>query len=125
MAPIVKAISVISLAFFASLILGEATSSSPAKTKPRPAVIGVGESPVVVAGRGFARGERVTVRAAVEARRYVRVVRANAQGRFAARFETVNAECLPFQVSAVGRSGRTAAHRRIQIPPPCGVVPQP
>jgi hypothetical protein len=122
---IVKAISVAAaLTTTATLTVTEAISSAPGKSKPRPTVVLVAETPLTVAGRGFLRGERVTLRTAFAGRSYLRVVRANALGRFVARFGA-SPECSPFAISAIGRSGRAAVFRRIEIPPPCGVVIQP
>jgi hypothetical protein len=125
MGSIVKAISVTTLVLSAGLVVTGATASASADARPRATVTVVDDSPVVVIGRGFARAERVTLRALVEGRRYSRVVRAGPTGRFKARFETVSAKCRALQVSAVGRTGRTAAFRRFEIPPPCGIVIQP
>jgi hypothetical protein len=125
---IVKAISVPTLVLAATtLTLAGGAAPAHPTAKPRATVALVDTAPLTVAGRGFARSDRVTVRATVGNRSYVRVVRANAVGRFVVQLATPTAECspAPFAVSAVGRSGRSAAMRRIEIPPPCGVVIQP
>jgi hypothetical protein len=123
---IVKAISATAaLTLAATLTVTESISSAPGKTKPRPSIVLVAHTPLTVAGRGFARGERVTLRALLGGRSYVRVVRASIAGRFTARFGSAMQECTPFVISAIGRSGRIAALKRLEIPPPCGVVNQP
>jgi hypothetical protein len=67
-------------------------------------------SPTVVAGSGFHAG-KVTVSAQVQGGRRVRIVRARANGRFAARFAAPirAAECRVATISAVGADGSTAA----------------
>jgi hypothetical protein len=85
----------------------------------------VSDSPVAVTGRGFARGERVTLRTAVNGRQFATTVRATVAGRFTATFSEASAACQPFAVSAVGRLGSRATFRRIEIPPPCGPPIQP
>jgi hypothetical protein len=93
-----------------------------ASAKGRAKLVLVDASPVVVAGRGFAPAERVTLRTTLEGRRIAKRVTANRTGRFIVRFAATSAECDPFTVSAVGRAGSRATLRRIQIPPPCGIV---
>jgi hypothetical protein len=122
---IVKAISVATLTAASTLIITEAISPAQSAAKPRPIVVLAAETPVTVAGRGFLRGERVTLRALFAGKSYVRVLRASAAGRFTVRFQTTVGSCTPYMVSAVGRSGRIAALKRLEIPPPCGVVIQP
>jgi hypothetical protein len=102
------------------LLLLATTLSSAGSAKAKPTIALVDASPVVVAGRGFARAERVTLRASVNGRRITKVVTANQIGRFTVRLAVTNAECNPFTVSAVGREGSRAMLRRINIPPPCG-----
>jgi hypothetical protein len=110
-------------AAFAVSAAGLATPAS--ETKRRPVVTLLNDRPVAVAGRGFARGERVTLRTAVNGRQFAKTVRATVAGRFTATFAEADAACQPFAVSAVGRLGSRATFRRIQIPPPCGIPIQP
>jgi hypothetical protein len=101
--------------------LSVAAATAPAsETKRRPVVALLDDRPVAVAGRGFARGERVTLRTAVGGRQFAKTVRATQAGRFTATFAEADAACQPFSVSAVGRLGSRATFRRIEIPPPCG-----
>lgn len=84
------------------------------------------DNPVVVVGRGFLRGERVTLRTSINGQLYKKTVVANTLGRFSTQLAQVDAECWPFAVSAVGaRGSRATALRKIVIPPPCSVPIQP
>jgi hypothetical protein len=116
------------LAVPAALLLLSSAAAAPivgAEVKRRPTLAVVAESPLTVAGRGFRSFERVTVRTSVRGTAYTRRVRAGRTGGFTARFASVNAECHPFAVTAVGGRGSRAAARRIRIPPPCGIAIQP
>jgi hypothetical protein len=103
------------------LLLLATTLSSAGSAKAKPTIALVDASPVVVAGRGFARAERVTLRASVNGRSITRRVTASRIGRFTVRLAATNAECDPFTVTAVGRAGSRAMLKRINIPAPCGV----
>ena len=105
-------------------LVASAVATPSTETKRRPVVALLNDAPVSVAGRGFARGERVTVRTAVSGRAFAKTVRATRAGRFTATFTEANAACQPFTVSAVGRLGSRATFRRIEIPPPCGPLIQ-
>jgi hypothetical protein len=102
------------------LLLVAVPLASGGTSRARATIALADDSPVVVAGRGFARAERVTLRTTVNGRRFTRIVVAGRYGRFTARVANVDAECSPFAVSAVGERGSRAALRRIKIPPPCG-----
>jgi hypothetical protein len=113
-------------AVLALLAVSAAAVATPAsETKRRPVLSLLDDGPVSVAGRGFARGERVTVRTAVSGRTFAQTVRATRAGRFTATFTEADAACQPFTVTAVGRAGSRATFRRIEIPPPCGPPIQP
>lgn len=85
------------------------------------------QTPVVVGGSGFAARERVRVKVQVSAGRFAKSVTAGRRGRFTARFAGVTATCGPVHVSAVGQGGSRAGLvlRGREIPPPCGIDPQP
>jgi hypothetical protein len=78
---------------------------------------------VVVSGARFRPHERVTLRFVVYGEPSLKVVRASAAGRLAARFLRGVPECEGFTVSAVGSRGSRVFFR--QLPPPCGIVIQP
>jgi hypothetical protein len=103
------------------LLLVAATVSSAGSARPKAKLMLVDTQPVVVAGRGFAPAERVTLRTALNGRQVTKRVTASRIGRFTVRLAVTDAECDPFTVSAVGREGRRAMLRRINIPPPCGI----
>jgi hypothetical protein len=83
------------------------------------------ERPVTVAGTGFAKRERVTVRFAPKgAAAVTKVVRASTLGRFTVVFSgTAVADCSGYVVSAAGGAGTRA--RLIEKKPPCGIDPAP
>ena len=90
--------------------------------------------PLTVKGFGFAPRERVTVRLTFGSDTFSRAPRANPRGRFAVQFPVQLADLVLLECSrtvivvATGnRSGRRAQFRirSIQIPPPCGIAPQP
>lgn len=109
----------------AALVLAASAAAGPER-KSRPSVALVKESPVVVSGRGFARLERVVLRVSVAGRAYRRTLRATAAGTFRATFESADADCKPFTVTAAGGTGSRAMQtRRFTVPPPCGIAPQP
>lgn len=86
----------------------------------------VSKTPITVAGRSFASRERVTVRVSLDGRTIARAVVATAAGRFAVRFPKTSAdECTRVVATAVGSAGSRAATRKIEIPPACGIAPQP
>jgi hypothetical protein len=114
-------VAVLAVAAFAA----SAVATPASDTKRRSAVTLLDDRPVTIAGRGFVRGERVTLRTAVNGRRFTKTVRATVAGRFTATFAEANAACQAFAVSAIGRLGSRAAFRRIEIPPPCGPPIQP
>ena len=101
-------------------LAASAVATPASETKRRAVVTLLNDRPVSVAGRGFARGERVTLRTAVNGTRFTKTVRASVAGRFTATFAEASAACQPFAVSAVGSLGSRATFRRIEIPPPCG-----
>jgi hypothetical protein len=83
------------------------------------------DQPVTVAGAGFRPQERVTVRYSPSGEQAaVKTVRASRVGRFTVVFlGQAVPECAAFKVTAVGNAGSRA--RMIEIPPPCGISPQP
>ena len=97
--------------------------AEPAKQKAAVAVLS--ERPLKVAGQGFARGERVVVRATVATDTRAKTVVATRTGAFTVSFPELSAECRPYSVSATGRSGsRASAFPKIRIAEPCGMSPQ-
>jgi hypothetical protein len=116
-------ILVLLAALFAFFCITAPVGSADAERRPALAV--VSDNPLTVAGRGYRRFERVTVRTSVHGSTYTRRIRAGRLGRFTVRFARVSAECHPFAAAAVGAGGSRASARRIAIPPPCGMVIQP
>jgi hypothetical protein len=102
-------------------IVVAAALSSVGTAKGRAKLVLVDTHPVVVAGRGFAPAERVTLRTTLNGRRITKRVTASRTGRFTVRLAAEDAECTPLAVSAVGREGSRASLRKIVIPPPCGI----
>lgn len=104
-----------------------AIALSASATERRPAVRLIDEKPVTVAGRAFARDERVTVRvAAVGERPFAKTVTASGTGAFTAVFRLRSLpECGGYVLTAVGNKGSRAALRRFDPPAPCGIAPQP
>jgi hypothetical protein len=102
---------------------------SAAASKRQPAIqVVTGQTAVKVAGKGFAPGERVTLRATASGEQYVAKTRANVRGAFMATLadETAIETCGPLTVTAAGaRGSRATAVRRPSIAPPCGIVIQP
>jgi hypothetical protein len=93
---------------------------------PKATLVLLSRDPITVAGRNFASRERVTVRVSLEERTLAKSVRASAAGRFTIRFAEASAsECAPVVATATGRSGSKASTRKVDIPPPCGMTPQP
>ena len=117
----------VALAALAALGAGVGAGTAGVETKRKPVVVLVSDGPVALRGRGFAARERLTVRVSVANRVYTMRVRATALGTFTARFtEAAANECEPLAVSVTGTAGsRAALTRKIQIPPACGVAPQP
>jgi hypothetical protein len=118
-----------------ALLVSSATSGAAAdqaRAKPTLAISGGG--PLTVKGSGFVPRERVTVRLTFGSDTLSRVPRAGQRGRFAVQFPVQIADLALLECSravmivATGnRSGRSATFRirSIQIPPPCGIAPQP
>lgn len=100
-----------------------ATAALPAGSGGRPTLALTSETPLVVTGRGFKAGERVTVVAAVARSEFRKKVSAGTSGRFNARFGAADASCGPVYVRAFGRQGSRTALRRPGIPGPCGADP--
>jgi hypothetical protein len=126
---------VVLAALATALLVSSATTGAAAeqaKSKPTLAISASG--PLTVKGSGFASRERVTVRLTFGSDTLSRTPRAGKRGRFAVQFPVQIADLTLLECSqavivvATGnRSGRTATFRvrSIQIPPPCGVAPQP
>jgi hypothetical protein len=121
------------IALATSLVVSIATTGSAAtQTKSKATVTLAGTAPVTVTGWGFAPRERVSVRLSFANDVFSRVARTSAKGRFALQFPgaapTLD-ECTQsvFVFATGNRSGRSATFRvrSIQIPPPCGIAPQP
>lgn len=98
-----------------------------ADAERKPAIVLVSDGPVALRGRGFASRERLTVRVSISRRVYTKRLRATALGTFTVRFaDAAITECDPFSVSVTGSAGsRAGLSRKIQIPPACGIAPQP
>ena len=111
--------------FLLALVLTGALASASAAgdVALRPSLTVSAPGPVVVSGARFRPFERVTLRFLVGGERSLKVVRASAAGRIAARFLRGVPECEGFTVSAVGNRGSRVLVR--QLPPPCGIVIQP
>lgn len=90
----------------------------------KPRLVIASERPLVVVGRGFRTGERVSLTASIGSQDVRRSLAADSQGRFIARFRT-GPVCGPIYVQATGRRGSRASARRHVIPPPCGIDPAP
>jgi hypothetical protein len=113
----------ISLGFAA--LLAAALSTSAVSAERKASVVLLDESPIAVFGRGFVPRERVTVRVVIGKRNLTARVRASTAGRFTVRFQESLPDCSPFSVTATGGAGSRAMLRKINIPPPCGMDPQP
>jgi hypothetical protein len=83
----------------------------------------VQESPLVVEGRGFKPGERVTVQATFGGEDYKQTVTADKDGKLKVKVADLGSPCTAFRVSATGSGGSRAVTPRT-IPPPCGMQPQ-
>lgn len=124
--PISRFLVAISVGVATPVVAAGAIAAPVSEEKRRPAVAVTRESPVVVAGRGFAARERVALRAVVGSRAFSTSLRATSAGTFRATFAEADANCHPYTITAVGRSGSRASQtRRFNIPPPCGMDPQP
>jgi hypothetical protein len=124
--PISAFVIVISMGLVAAVAVATAGAARDAETKRRPAVVMTSEYPVVVAGRGFVGRERITLRVVTGSGAYAKALRATVAGTFRATFADADAQCYPYTVTAVGRAGSRAVQtRRFNIPPPCGIDPQP
>jgi hypothetical protein len=120
-----RVVCLISVASLAVAAAGLASAAPERETKRHPAVVVTNENPVVVAGRGFAARERVALSVRIGSRAYAKALRATPAGTFRATFAQADAQCQPYTVTAVGRSGSRAVQtRRFNIPPPCGIDPQ-
>lgn len=114
----------VAVAGSAVAVAGSAVAATDAKRHPFVAV--ANEAPVVVTGRGFVARERIRLRLAIGSRVFAKGVRATAAGTFRAAFAETDAQCQPYSITAVGGFGSRATQtRRFNIPPPCGVEPQP
>jgi hypothetical protein len=109
----------------ASFSLAAALVISAPAAKRHPTLRLVSDNPVTVVGRGFARGERVVLRTMVNGGAFKKTVRANSVGAFRTQLAEVDAQCSPFQISAVGARGSVTSTQRIRIPEACGMVTQP
>jgi|SRR5918999_728882 hypothetical protein len=113
-------VAAVSAALVSSAAIAATMRSSEAASKPALAI--VSESPLVVVGRGFKAGERVSLLAATTGGKYRSTRSANRLGRFTTRFDT-GPTCGPVFLSASGTKG-SRAHVRIRgIAPPCGAEP--
>lgn len=122
--PISRIRVAISASVLAVAVAGSAAAATDAKRHPFVAV--ANEAPVVITGRGFAARERIRLRLAIGSRVFAKGVRATAAGTFRAAFSETDAQCQPYSITAVGGFGSRATQtRRFNIPPPCGVEPQP
>lgn len=115
---------VAALAALAGLGSGEGGSSEAGVA--RPALVLADRSPLTIAGHGFESGERIAVKVAGNGTERRKTVVADRLGRFTARWAgAVLPECRPYTASATGARGSRAMLRRVQIPPACGIAPQP
>lgn len=105
---------------------GAATGSAP-EGKREPAIMLLSETPVALRGSGFKPRERVALRVVVANRTFTKSVRSTPAGTFTARFtQAERTECDPLSAIATGGSGsRAMLARKIDIPPACGMSPQP
>ena len=111
-------------------VLAAAQVSAAAELRIRPTLAIAGSGPITVTGSRFVPLERVTVRLALGGQaKLSRVVIANRLGKLVVRFagELSTTECGGFIVTAqaIGARGSSAVVRRLEIPPPCGIAPQP
>jgi hypothetical protein len=114
------------LALVAAAAVATTTALAASEAKRRPHVAVTKQDPVVVAGRYFAARERISVRLTVNGLPYAKRLRATRAGTFRATFAEADAQCQPFTVSARGATGSRATQTRtFNIPPPCGIAPQP
>ena len=83
--------------------------------------------PVVVHGTGFAAEEKLTLRVMVGGDTYTKRFRASDAGKFTKRFADAAVDnCDALSIVAVGAEGsRATITRKFQIPPACGISPQP
>ena len=111
----------------AALTVANAPAATAAKIRPTLTITGTG--PVTVTGVRFLPRERVTVRLSVAGQGLSRGAIASPAGRVVVRFavDMPTPECGGLVVSAraTGARGSTAFVRRFEIPPPCGIAPQP
>jgi hypothetical protein len=102
-----------------------AAAPFPADSAAKPSLSLASETPLVIAGRGFKAGERVTVVASLTQGEFRKRIAAGSSGRFRVRFRSADASCGPLYVAAVGRQGSRASLRRRGVPGPCGIDPGP
>ncbi len=102
-----------------------AATNSSDSTGSRPTLKLASETPLTIAGHGFARGESVSLSASVGGVSYRKTVKAGKRGGFTTVLSQATGVCVPLYASAVGRSGSRAAFRRRAIPGPCGIDPAP
>ena len=117
-------------AVVASLVvvgIAAAATGGDTDVKRKPKIELVDDAPLVVYGSGFAARERVTVKVMVGGDTYAKRLRATLAGTFTARIvDAPVANCEPLSIVAVGAAGsRATLTRKFQIPPPCGISPQP
>jgi hypothetical protein len=78
--------------------------------------------PLVVVGKRFEAGERVSITANIGTAQARKTVTADGSGRFTTRFRTAT-PCSPIYVAAKGARGSRAGARRHVIPGACGIDP--
>lgn len=88
-----------------------------AAAQPRRATLELAAlAPLVVKGRGFGKGERVTLTASAPSTRRLLSVVARPSGSFTARFDLRLGQCATLTVRAVGVRGSRAV---LQVEPGC------
>jgi hypothetical protein len=102
------------------VLLAIAVASAAWAAEEAPSLTVASAHPVVVEGRGFAADEPVTLRTSINGEQFEKKVNADAKGCFTAQIADVDAECVPFRVSAEGERGSRAVTPQ-RVPPPCGV----
>ncbi|MBA3243637.1 MAG: hypothetical protein H0T61_00470 [Actinobacteria bacterium] len=114
------------IALVAAVIAALAALGSSDAGVTKPALVLADRSPLTIAGRGFESGERIVVKVVGTGMERRRTIVADRLGRFTTRWAgAVLPECSPYTVSATGARGSRAMLRRVQIPPACGIAPQP
>ncbi len=127
MNPRVKLRLTLAVVFLVAVVASAAFAATSSKdsTSARPTLRLATETPLTIAGRGFASDESVSVSASVSGVSYRKTVKTGPRGGFTALFAKATAACGPLYVSAVGRRGNRAALHRRPIPGPCGIDPAP